>query len=398
MAVSSISRIGTYDTCPLQYKYAYIDHIEVEAKDTIETYLGQTVHEALEKLYRDKRHEKLLSLEEWLAYFNKVWAEQWKDSIIIVNKEYTPDNYRRMGERYLSDYYNRHKPFERGRVLGLETKDMIPLDENGEYQLHIRIDRLVDMGDGLYEVHDYKTSSSLPRPEDLEADTQLAIYAYWVKRRFKDFRRARLVWHFLAFDREMESWKTAEELEKTREKILARVREIEAAQEFLPVVSSLCDWCVYKSICPMWKHGVKIEPLSKNEYLQDPGVKLVDEYVKTKSEYDEFCRAAEEKMDKLKQALIAFCQKEEVSVVFGSESKISIKEQEVVKFPAKNTEEREKLIAALRKIGKWDDVAELDTFALARVLKKKEWSESELNILKNFEILEKIYRLSVAQK
>jgi putative RecB family exonuclease len=398
MAVSSISRIGTYDTCPLQYKYAYIDHIEVEAKDTIETYLGQRVHEALEKLYRDKRHEKLLSLEEWLAYFNKVWAEQWKDSIIIVNKEYTPDNYRRMGERYLSDYYNRHKPFERGRVLGLETKDMIPLDENGEYQLHIRIDRLVDMGDGLYEVHDYKTSSSLPRPEDLEADTQLAIYAYWVKRRFKDFRRARLVWHFLAFDREMESWKTAEELEKTREKILARVREIEAAQEFLPVVSSLCDWCVYKSICPMWKHGVKIEPLSKNEYLQDPGVKLVDEYVKTKSEYDEFCRAAEEKMDKLKQALIAFCQKEEVSVVFGSESKISIKEQEVVKFPAKNTEEREKLIAALRKIGKWDDVAELDTFALARVLKKKEWSESELNILKNFEILEKIYRLSVAQK
>jgi putative RecB family exonuclease len=398
MAVSSISRIGTYDTCPLQYKYAYIDHIEVEAKDTIETYLGQTVHEALEKLYRDKRHEKLLSLEEWLAYFNKVWAEQGKDSIIIVNKEYTPDNYRRMGERYLSDYYNRHKPFERGRVLGLETKDMIPLDENGEYQLHIRIDRLVDMGDGLYEVHDYKTSSSLPRPEDLEADTQLAIYAYWVKRRFKDFRRARLVWHFLAFDREMESWKTAEELEKTREKILARVREIEAAQEFLPVVSSLCDWCVYKSICPMWKHGVKIEPLSKNEYLQDPGVKLVDEYVKTKSEYDEFCRAAEEKMDKLKQALIAFCQKEEVSVVFGSESKISIKEQEVVKFPAKNTEEREKLIAALRKIGKWDDVAELDTFALARVLKKKEWSESELNILKNFEILEKIYRLSVAQK
>jgi putative RecB family exonuclease len=398
MAVSSISRIGTYDTCPLQYKYAYIDHIEVEAKDTIETYLGQRVHEALEKLYRDKRHEKLLSLEEWLAYFNKVWAEQWRDSIIIVKKEYTPDNYRRMGERYLSDYYNRHKPFERGRVLGLETKDVIPLDENGEYQLHIRIDRLVDMGGGLYEVHDYKTSSSLPRPEDLEADTQLAIYAYWVKRRFKDFRRARLVWHFLAFDREMESWKTGEELERTREKILARVREIEAAQEFLPVVSSLCDWCVYKSICPMWKHEVKIEPLSENEYVQDPGVKLVDEYVKTKSEYDEFCRAAEEKMDKLKQALIAFCQKEEVSVVFGSESKISIKEHELVKFPAKNTEEREKLIAALRKIGKWDDVAELDTFALARVLKKKEWSESELDILKNFEILEKIYRLSVAQK
>jgi len=398
MAVFSVSRIGTYGTCPLQYKYAYIDHVEVEAEDTVETFLGQRVHQALEKLYRDKQHEKLLSLEEWLAYFNKIWRQQWKDSIIIVKKEYTPENYRGMGERYLSNYYSRHKPFDRGRVLGLETKDVIPLDENGEYQLHIRIDRLVDMGDGLYEVHDYKTSSSLPRPEDLEADRQLAIYAYWVKRRFKDFRRARLVWHFLAFDREMESWKKAEELEKTREEILARVKEIEAAREFLPVVSGLCDWCVYKSICPMWKHGVEIEPLSENEYLDDPGVKLVDEYVKTKNEYDEFCRVAEEKMDKLKQALIAFCQREEVSVVFGSESKIAVKEQELVKFPAKNTEEREKLIAALRRIGKWDDVAELDTFALARVLKKKEWAEPELEVLKNFEILEKIYRLSVAKK
>jgi putative RecB family exonuclease len=398
MAVFSVSRIGTYGTCPLQYKYAYIDHVEVEAEDTVETFLGQRVHQALEKLYRDKQHEKLLSLEEWLVYFNKIWRQQWKDSIIIVKKEYTPENYRGMGERYLSNYYRRHKPFDRGRVLGLETKDVIPLDENGEYQLHIRIDRLVDMGDGLYEVHDYKTSSSLPRPEDLEADRQLAIYAYWVKRRFKDFRRARLVWHFLAFDREMESWKKAEELEKTREEILARVKEIEAAREFLPVVSGLCDWCVYKSICPMWKHGVEIEPLSENEYLDDPGVKLVDEYVKTKNEYDEFCRVAEEKMDKLKQALIAFCQREEVSVVFGSESKIAVKEQELVKFPAKNTEEREKLIAALRRIGKWDDVAELDTFALARVLKKKEWAEPELEVLKNFEILEKIYRLSVAKK
>ena len=398
MAVFSVSRIGTYDTCPLQYKYAYIDCLEVEAEDTIETFLGRIVHEALEKLYRDKQHEKLLALEEWLGYFHKIWTRQWKDSIIIVKKDYTQENYRQMGERYLTDYYNRHEPFERGRVLGLETKDLLPLDEKREYRFHIRIDRLVDMGDGLYEVHDYKTSSFLPTQEDLDNDTQLAIYALWVKRRFRDFKQVRLVWHFLAFDKEMESWKTAEELDEVGKEILTRVKEIEAAQEFSPVVSHLCDWCAYKSICPMWKHEAKIEPLSENEYLHDPGVNLVDEYVKLKNEADEFCRDAEEKMEKLRQALIAFCDKENVSVVFGSENKITVKVQELVKFPAKNTEAREKLIEALKRIGKWEDVADLDTSALGRVLKNQEWEQSDLTVLRNFEILEKSYRLTVAKK
>jgi len=398
MAVFSVSRIGAYDTCPLQYKYAYLDCLEVEAKDTIETFLGQRVHEALEKLYRDKRHEKLLSLEEWLAYFDKIWEEHWSDSIIIVKKDYTPENFRQMGKRYLSDYYNRYKPFDRGKVLGLETKDILALDETGHYPFHIRIDRLVDMGGGVYEVHDYKTSSGLPKQEDLDADRQLAIYALWVKRRFKDFGQARLVWHFLAFDKEMESWKTADELEQVREQLLTRVKEIQEGREFSPVVSSLCDWCVYKPVCPMWKHGVETGQMLKNEYLNDPGVQLVDEYVKTKNESDSFCRDSEEKIEKLKQALIAFCQKEGVSVVFGSENKITVKEQELLKFPPKNTAEREELISALKRIGKWDEVVDLDVNALSRILKKGEWPEHELEVLRSFGSQETAYRLSVGKK
>jgi putative RecB family exonuclease len=398
MTVFSVSRIGAYKTCPLQYKFAYIDRVKVEAEDTAETFLGQRVHEGLEKLYRDKRHEKLLSLEEWLTYYNAIWRQNWKDTIIIVNKEYSPENYRKMGERYLADYYKRHKPFERGRVLGLETKDLLRLDEDGAYQFHIRIDRLLDMGGGVYEIHDYKTSSSLPRQEALDADTQLPAYALWVMRRFGDFKRVRLVWHFLAFDREMESWKTADELENVGREILARIKEIEAATEFSPVVSWLCDWCLYKSICPMWKHEVRSERLSPNEYLNDPGVKLVDEYVRVKNESDESRRLAEEKLEKLKQALVAFCQKEGLATIFGSENKITVKEQEAARFPAKNSGEREKLVDVLKQAGKWQEVSDVDTYALARVLKSRAWDESLLNILKEFAVLEKTYRLSVSRK
>ena len=64
----SISKIGSFETCRLQYRYAYIDRVEIEVKDTVETFLGIRVHEALEKLYKDRRFEKLISIEELLAY------------------------------------------------------------------------------------------------------------------------------------------------------------------------------------------------------------------------------------------------------------------------------------------------------------------------------------------
>lgn len=394
----SHSRIGSYESCPLQYKYSYIDRIEVEVKDTVETFLGSRVHEALEKLYRDKKFERLLTLEELLAYFNKRWQEEWKDTIIIVKKDYTQENFRKMGERQLEDYYNKYKPFDHGKILGLETKDQMPLDEDGNYKFHIRIDRLMDMGNGLYEVHDYKTGSSLSKQEDLDNDRQLAMYSLWVRKQFKDFKKARLVWHFLAFDKEMDSFRTDEQLEELKEEVLTKIREIEEAKEFPSHVSQLCDWCLYKEICPEWKHEIQLEQKPENEYLKDPGLKLVDEYVRVKKDLDENKIEAEGKLEKLKQALIAFCEKEGVSAVFGSENKISVKEYEYIKFPAKNTEERKKLLDALKKIDRLDEVSELDIYALVRKIKDEEWDKKQLEILNRFKTIEKSHRFSVSKK
>ncbi|UCC40374.1 MAG: PD-(D/E)XK nuclease family protein [Candidatus Aminicenantes bacterium] len=394
----SHSRIDSYETCRLRYKYAYIDRIKVEVEDTVETFLGSRAHEALEKLYRDKKYEKLMSVEELLAYFNERWKEEWKDSIIIVNKDYTQENYRKMGERYLKDYYERYTPFDHGKILGLETKNQMSLDEEATYRFHIRIDRLMDMGEGLYEVHDYKTSSSLPNQEDLDNDRQLAMYSLWVRSQFKDFKKVRLVWHFLAFDKEMDSFRTEEQLENLKAEILSKIKEIESTKEYPAHVSRLCDWCLYKEICPEWKHLTQLEEKPENEYLKDPGLKLVDEYVETKKKLDEHKMEAEEKLEKLKQALIVFCEKEKVEVVFGTENKISVKEQEYIKLPGKNTKEREELIEALKQIDRLDEVSELDIHALLRIIKDEEWDDSQLDVLRRFEAREKSYRLSISKK
>lgn len=398
MPTFSYSKINSFGTCPLQYKYAYIEKRKVEAEDTVETFLGSRVHEALEKLYKNKRFEKLMSLEELMEYYNKLWVENWKDSIIIVSKEYTSENYRKMGKRQLSDYYSRYKPFDRGKIIGLETKNRLVIDEEGKYLYDIRIDRLMDMGCGVYEVHDYKTGSVLPKQEELDHDEQLAMYSLWVRRHFKDFKKARLVWHYLAFDKELESFRTKDQLEDLRKGILTKIRGIEKATEFPANVSWLCDWCVYKSICPMWKHGEELEEKPENEYLNDPGLKLVDEYVKIKGELEEHRKEAEEKLEKLKEALISFCRREGVAVVFGSDNKISVKEYESIKLPGKNTEERKALIEVLKSMNRFDNVSDLDTYALVNILKTKEWNEEELRQLSKFWESEKSYRLSVSRK
>jgi len=250
MPVFSHSRILSYETCPLRYKYGYVDEI-IPEEETAETYLGTRVHEALEKLYRNLEYEKLMSKKELLSFFNREWEKNWTDSIIIVKEEFTQEDYLKMGEKYLKDYYKRYKPFKRGKVVDLEITDFLPLDKEGEYNFFIRIERLMDVGEGLYEIHDYKTNTELLAQKSLDEDRQLAMYSIWVRQEFEGCRDVRLVWHFLAFDKEMDSYRTEEQLEYLRQDVLAKIKVIAAAKKFPANVSRLCVWCLYKGICPV---------------------------------------------------------------------------------------------------------------------------------------------------
>ncbi len=58
MPVFSNSRLGTFEQCPLKYKYQYIDKIKVEVAKTVEAFRGSCVHEALENSIRDLKLQK----------------------------------------------------------------------------------------------------------------------------------------------------------------------------------------------------------------------------------------------------------------------------------------------------------------------------------------------------
>jgi putative RecB family exonuclease len=384
MSVYSHSKLSCYEQCPQKYKLQYIDKVETEVEQSIEAYLGVRVHETLEKLYRDLGYQKVNTLDELLEFFHSEWKKNWDDSIVIVKEEYGPENYLKMGEKFITDYYNKYKPFDKGKTIALEERILITLDDAGEYKLQGYIDRVMETEEGYYEVHDYKTNSRLPLPEYLQNDRQLALYAIGIKERYPDVKDVRLVWHFLAFDKEVDSTRTNEELEALKKDVISLIEKIESDEKFEAKPSLLCDWCEFKPICRQWSHLYVIKEKPENEYLNDPGVKLVDRYAELKAKEKQLTLDIYAELEKIEEALLAFAEKENIDVVFGSNHKIRIKESERYSFPSKGSKDRQQLIQILKKLGKWDEVIQLDTSILNKIILEKQWDGELLNDIKEY--------------
>jgi len=109
------------------------------------------------------------------------------------------------------------------------------------------------LGNGHYEIHDYKTSRRLPSQADVDRDRQLALYQLAVSQRLPDVRSVKLVWHYLAHDRMLVSRRSPEELRALRERIVVLIDTIEratAAGDLPARTSPLCNWCEFKPVCP----------------------------------------------------------------------------------------------------------------------------------------------------
>jgi len=358
-----------YEQCPLKYKLRYRDGLKRDVEG-VEGFLGSRVHETLKKCYDDLRLTKANSLSDLLAYYNRIWQENWHDSIIITRNDLTQEHYRALGERLVETYYKRYAPFDLDMTIGTEMGLNFSLDDENKYRMTGYIDRLSRTQDDIYEIHDYKTSAYLPSQEAADSDRQLGLYHIGVQKRWPDITNIRLVWHYLAFDTELVSYRSREAVSKLMTDTVARIDEMESAEDFLPRESPLCDWCEYPDLCPRRKHFFKVEALPVNEYLSEPGVVLVNRYVSLKNEE---ARMRDE-VEKVREAILDYARREEVEVIRGSDCKARIKFDEKLKFPRKSDAERRELDGMIKEAGKWGEVSELDTTLLARVVENGLWS------------------------
>ena len=370
MPVYSHSQLSIYEECPLKYKLCYRDKIKRDTEG-IEAFLGTMVHETLKKCYDDVKLTKVNSLNDLLSYYDKLWQQNWHDSIVIMKKNLAQEHYHALGEKMIETYYQRYAPFDSDITINTEMSLNFALDEENKYRMTGYIDRLSRTGGGIYQIHDYKTSAYLPSQEDVDKDRQLALYQIGIQKRWPDIKDIRLVWHYLAFDRDIVSSRSDEAISKLVTETTRLIDEIEAAGDFLPRESGLCSWCEYPDLCPMRKHFYKVEALPVNEYLKEPGVVLVNKYAELREKAAEI----KEETEKVREAIVDYAKREQIQIIEGSGRKIRVKFDKDLKFPGKNEPERIQLDESIIKAGKWMEVSQLDTTSLVRVIEKSLWDK-----------------------
>ena len=391
MTTYSHSKLAKFEDCPRAYKFAYIEKPEIEAFETADAFMGSRVHEVLQRLYDDLKYEKRDPLDDLLAYYDGLWEKNWSDEVRVIKEGLTPEHYKKVGERCIRDYYRRYEPFDQGRTIATELRVAIDVED---YKLQGFIDRLTVFPDGFYEIHDYKASQRLPPQQAADTNRQLALYQIGVQQRWRDVERVDLVWHYLAFDKEMRSERTERQLEELKQSVLSLIGRIERAGELddFPTKRGYCDWCGFQDICPEWVHPRKVEALTRNEFLGEPGVKLVNEFAKLKSRKDELA----EQEEKLREAIIAYAKREGVSCIRGSRNKLYVRIGPRIKFPRSEDKGREELEELIRGAGKWEEVSSLNTNTLEKIAREGSWPPELLEQLKQYQRLEELPWLRLA--
>jgi len=396
MPTYSHSQLSTYETCPHQYRLAYIEKIKTETEG-IEAFMGSRVHDALEKLYRDLKVTKLNTLEELLSFYHQSWEKNWNEMVQIIRKEYSAEDYLRLGEKCIADYYKRYYPFDQGRTLGLEENIYFPLEEEKGYWIRGFIDRLTLVDHSILEIHDYKTSNRLPTQGGVNSDRQLAFYQMGVEGKWKDIREVRLIWHYLSFDTEIQSSRSREELHRLRQETLELIQKIETDRHFIPKEGPLCNWCDYQGLCPRRKHLIAVGSLPPNEYLNEEGVTLVNRYVELKERKGVWNEEIDAELARVEEALYAFAQREELEAIFGSDHVAKIKIETKEKYPLKGDPHRKVLDEIVKNAGKWMEVSDLNPWMLARVIGRGGWPPSLVKKVKEFSTFEESRSITVSK-
>jgi putative RecB family exonuclease len=394
MPVYSHSRLETYQNCSLKYKFQYIDRLQKEEKGA-EAFLGSRVHEALEKLYRDLLNGKQNTREELLDFYNRQWEQHWDENRIkIVRQEYTSEHYYKAGWLCVDGYYTRYHPFDEDTTLGVEVRVDFNLGHDNRYRMLGFIDRLARAKDGIWEIHDYKTSSSLPSQAEVDDKPQLALYQIGVQQKWPQIQDVRLVWHYLRFDTALSTLWSTSRLQELQQSTKQAIDQIEAAREYLPRESRLCDWCDFQDRCPKRKHLFETSALAPKAFRADEGVQLVDRYASLKNQE----REIRELLDEVRERLIAYARRKEVEVISGTEELAAVRFQEKFKFPESGGDRKKFLVDLLRQAGKWDEISILSIQKLDRILRNEEWDAELVEQIKELVTLEEECKVNLRRK
>lgn len=245
----SPSSISTYLQCPLKYRYSRIDKIREPSTEA--QILGSIAHEVLELVFGLESPERTLGsarrilLERW----DEEWSQKIDDELTL--RPYDKHVLRWNVWRCVENYFAYEDP---ATVVLDGIEHRLEAEVNGVPVLGI-IDRWQRRDDGIV-IGDYKTGKVSKPPYDKEKQLQLMVYVDLVETVVGEPVSAAELLYLKGNKVTVKSYLPTPENRSAMRETIAEVwdgiQSSCASGDFEPRKHRLCDWCSYKSICPLW--------------------------------------------------------------------------------------------------------------------------------------------------
>ncbi|MDP8909511.1 MAG: PD-(D/E)XK nuclease family protein [Chloroflexota bacterium] len=237
----SFSRVDTYATCPLKFRFTYVDKLPSPPSPDLSW--GSSLHSALEAWWSQKLPEP-----PPVDVLLKALYDNWDDT----GFEGMPREEKLKWYVHAQDVLRRHHERYRARyVPAVACEQWFELDLGDGVQVVGSIDHVARTASGGIGIVDWKTNKRAKTRKQVAANLQLAIYVL----------AATELWghdpEWVALDFVVPGVRVTvprpeidtEAAVRTLQAVAAHIR----AETFEPSPSALCAWCDYRALCPAFE-------------------------------------------------------------------------------------------------------------------------------------------------
>jgi len=237
----SFSRVDSYQTCPLRFRFAYVDKLPTKPSPHLSW--GTSIHTAIEGWW-DSKLPEAPPVEVLLRRLYDGWDDSGFAGMPRAEKlkwySHAQDVLRRHHARHAATY-----------VPAVASEAWFELDLGEDVQVVGSIDHVARTADGGIGIVDWKTNRKAKDRRHVAASLQLAIYAL----------AARALWghdpEWVALDFVVPGVRvTVDRDQIDTDAAVATIHEVAArikAEAFEPTPTALCPWCDFRSECPAFE-------------------------------------------------------------------------------------------------------------------------------------------------